>query len=857
MKKSKVFLLSLGALGMILSLASCDKKCTDDSGKCCEGDEGYPNCPSDDLFIPEGFRGHEHNLRYTETYRALTGYNIGTANYAGIGSNARIDGSDLNHVANFVDGLLTNDEYGRLVKNLATSVVQENSYSKFIFRIKENVPWVNENGIQAYGTDENNVTQQPLVVTAYDFVTTAQYALNSVYGSSYNFLVAMFIEGAAEYAAITAIDSDRNSPKDKEQLAILVDNYMKENFNIVRDQAMVGDRIDYIRDFNNVGIKVGNKEDSEEKDRYRLEITLTQSAPFFPTLLTYAPFMPINRGFIESVGPTNFGIDRDKLLYCGPYYWDKGTSNQIKYTRNELYHGNFIGDDVKLGKATRLKYGPAHIKTVELTIAPQVMSNEYTRLEFEAGRIDGFSVSSKDREGWKTYVTGPNNTGTLEYDPNNKAQYPGPYDGRVNSREYDNIDYTWHMTLNVNRQNGIEVYDEETGAKGQTAAQQGSVFALRAELGGDQGLVNTNRAMKIREVRELFVKSYDFETHNKRFGTETIERTQHQMNTYVPPKFAFDDAGNDYIDSYYREYGKNKFPELPTVEAQTAAAKEKLRPGQYDNVMSSESELADYRANARKAIELYNAANPGEQIQLPIVLEAIAGIGSDTNSKLDEMLLTASINRKMNGLSEDKTNPSYADCDLVYMVNNESINDYDTFSKTVNSGWGHLVTWGWAPDYGDPLSYLGSHQTNGELAFATGTAKPVPGYGLSADGLSLEYTENILGKFDQLVAEGKNIHENFAERYNLFAQAEYELLNNAYTILPLYNNGQGWNASLSKGFGYESPSASYGLSRNRLTGMWILTEPITREIRYKVYDKFLEDQKKVLAETGLYYFYDN
>ncbi|HPY38764.1 MAG TPA: hypothetical protein PLU89_04770, partial [Bacilli bacterium] len=89
-------------------------------------------------------------------------------------------------------------------------------------------------------------------------------------------------------------------------------------------------------------------------------------------------------------------------------------------------------------------------------------------------------------------------------------------------------------------------------------------------------------------------------------------------------------------------------------------------------------------------------------------------------------------------------------------------------------------------------------------------------------------------------------------RYDAFAKAEYELINNVYIIKPHSMNSQGWAVSVSRAIGYENPTASYGLADYRLTGMWVLVEPPTGAERQVARD--LQSQKKALAlaETGIY-----
>lgn len=792
MKKKNIF--SLFALGLMsLSvLVAC-----------------VPTEQVDGGIIPEGEYGA--GLKFKTTYKSVIGTPPGNMNYL-----LAPDGSDLQHVANFVDGLVTNDAYGRLVKNLATSVEHE-GYQTFTFKIKKNVPWVDHNGKRARGIVNGKMTE--LKVTAHDFVHTAKQVLTYANHSNNDFMVAMFVEGAAEYAAITSVDSrmPNASPAVK---AAAMEKDMKDRFNLTR--TVNANQLEQIRRFELVGYKA--------TDDHTLTIKLTEKAPFFPTMLTYAPFLPSNEAFVAEtgMGDKGFGRGNELLLYNGPFTYSKIAGKKVHYKKNPLFHGGRVGEDFDTATELVGTAHPVHIEEVIYTVAESGSTEDYTRKLYEAGDIDGFSINSKDNDGWKKYVVGEPDAdnkfpGSLEYDPNDLENKPGPVNDEVNARWYDNIDYTWHMNINLNRPLDV------------SATNQKSMLT-------DLELQNTNRALKIREVRELFVKSFDFPEYNVRHGNDKIEQTQHQLNTYVPRGFAIDENNKDYAETYYEVYAEKQGL---TVEEATA----KLEPGQYAGIYLSNEELEPYRLRADKAIELYNENPANTPITFPVKIENIGALSLSEKDILTDKFFADVMDARLNiGLPKGEVH-----YDLVV---NDKMTSSELFSSTVQAGYAHVVTWGWAPDYGDPLSYLNSYVTNGNMAFAVGTAEAVQGYNLNAAGDALETVPSILGKYDDLVRLGADEHEDFGERYRLFAEAEYELLNEVNIMVPLYNNGQGWNASLSKAFGYSNPTSSYGLSSNRLINMWILVNPVKRDKRYEVYDKYLKDKDAALLE-GLNIIYDN
>ena len=771
-------------------------------------------------------------LKYKDEFKSVLVQAPTTLNYL-----SKTDGSDLGHVANFVDGLVTNDAYGRLVNNLALSIEKNDTFQTYTIKLKQNVPWVDSKGVQASGNVDGKRTN--LTVIADDFITTAKHVLDFKNNSKNAFMIAMFIMGAAEYSAITYVDQIQGAsrPKNDAERVEAMKVYMADAFNI-HNRSIDPDSLADIRAFKNVGYRA--------IDKHTLRIELTESVPFFPTMLTYAPFLPTSQAFLTRVGigDKGFGASKENILYNGPFLWDEQTDTKITFVRNETFHGARQFTEIKANrtsiitedytKAKPYEVNPVHIKTINYTIAAadQVNDPKFARDLYEKEEIDGFSINSKDADGWKKYVVG-NGEGTLEYDPNDPSK-PGPVDPKVNTRYYDNVDYTWHMTINLNRPSPTVASPE---------VQKSMLTANE--------LNNSARALQIKEVRELFVKSFDFVKHNERFGTDLIEQTQHQMYTYVPKGFALDDKEKDYVEFYYDAYAAAK-------GITPDAARELLAPGQYDSQLkydSTHDEIAPYREKALKAVELYNslaAASSQPTISYPIKLEAISIATDNASEWMQEEALALSVNRRMNAILTG--DPAVGENAKFIMINNQNIKTSKAHSDVVYAGYGHLVVWGWAPDYGDPLSYLNSYVTNGEMAFAVGTAEAVTGFKLNASSTAIERNDNLLGKYNDLVDQGKRITNDYTQRYQKFAAAEYELLNEVVCVLPMYNLGQGWNASLSKAFGYGGPTASYGIANNRLIGTWILDEVPSRETRYSTYDRYLAN-KTAATKKGLIAIY--
>lgn len=97
-----------------------------------------------------------------------------------------------------------------------------------------------------------------------------------------------------------------------------------------------------VTDFSEVGVKA--------VDDYTLEYTLEEPCTYFMTMLGYSVFAPMNRSFYESMGGKfgseydgsaadyTYGKDIDSIAYCGPYLVTNATAkNTIVFKANESY----------------------------------------------------------------------------------------------------------------------------------------------------------------------------------------------------------------------------------------------------------------------------------------------------------------------------------------------------------------------------------------------------------------------------------------------------------------------------------------------------------------------------------------
>ena len=189
--------------------------------------------------------------------------------------------SETSVYANFVDGLVENDNYGRIVNSLSQTTGQiDDNYSRWTFHLREGLFWMNYNG---------DSTEYPII--ADDFVFAVEYILDPANNSKYVSLITSIIAGAKEYYVAKL---NGQSP-----------------------------------DFSTVGVKaVGN---------YAIEYTLTSSNLYFNSYLTSAAFYPLSRAFYYSLEEGSFATSVENILYNGCYYLTSVTDSKINLEKNNSY----------------------------------------------------------------------------------------------------------------------------------------------------------------------------------------------------------------------------------------------------------------------------------------------------------------------------------------------------------------------------------------------------------------------------------------------------------------------------------------------------------------------------------------
>lgn len=121
----------------------------------------------------------------------------------------------------------------------------------------------------------------------------------------------------------------------------------------------------------------------------------------------------------------------------------------------------------------------------------------------------------------------------------------------------------------------------------------------------------------------------------------------------------------------------------------------------------------------------------------------------------------------------------------------------------------------WGPDYADPQTYTDPFERGFNYNFPEFTTD------VNSDG------QNIFEAYEAKINEAKAEVIDLPRRYELFAEAEAMLIENAFIMPFKVSGGDGYVASLLDPF--ESPYAPFGIADLRWKGQKLLTKPMNTE----------------------------
>lgn len=249
-------------------------------------------------------------------------------------------------VGNSIDGLVENDKYGMIVPSLAESWTNNDDFTVWTFKLRENVYWVDNTGAKT-----------EYEVTADDFVEGIRYIAEPKNGAKNFSSISKVISGLYDYYwALADFDEGIDIGKTREEVIASFDD--------------------------TVGVKA--------LDKYTVEYTLNSSTPYFLSYLIIELFYPVEKAFLDKVGE-DYGTSMDKMLYNGGYYisqWER--DKLVVLTKNEQY------------------WDKDNITVKELNF--QKVGDEITGLEmFQRGELTGCSVSADQLKAlkgtdWEKYI---------------------------------------------------------------------------------------------------------------------------------------------------------------------------------------------------------------------------------------------------------------------------------------------------------------------------------------------------------------------------------------------------------------------------------------------------------------------
>ena len=779
---------------------------------------------------PKGFRvqGSPYSLlngrEAKKTYETITTVGIADLNYLKTSA-----AQNAQHFANFIDGLLTHNDFGTLELNLAESARANSSYTEFTFKVRsdENLYWSTFEG-QPY-----KFNGEIQYVKASDFVAGSKIVNSFSTQSDTGYLQRDFIKGAVEYYHYTEIQYKAANGVDKyvkiaakpAKIVEYLNETIQENYPHVweaqYDEATGGspitvDDIPNIANGSRLGV-VAN--DATNEVTYKL----LQSARYFPTLLTYSAYLPVNQHFYDEKKASFGKASCDAILYCGPYILSTLDDHNIIYSRNEAYMNRA---DVKANS-----YKAARIETVHYKIETQEIDSSYVRNAFERGEIDGFSLSQNDSEGWTKYVVGEDGSGTLQE----------PVSGLVNSRWLDTIGECYGTNIVMNRSS--ESSSLKTYCEGSTTAS----------------VKNTEKALMLEEVRKMILEAIDYRTYYSRYSggiEDDIFAVQKLVSTYVPLNFVYDDNGNEYTQEYYAQ-ALADLKGISKAEAQALIAVGQYETRQLDmddtkDGTSERAKIAELVDNAVEAINKFNANSTlttkyGGPITFPVNLEYYSAWNTDQETKAYDTAFINVMNERFNYDVEENQTKHF----VVIPTDGVTTANRETVSGSTNGAYAAydfaVVQWGWGADYGDPLTYMNTYTIGGDWSSVFGFVGQENVDTIKFNG-NTPVTSNLLEEYTEIVNEGKKQNDNLTSRFGYFAQAEVKLIEELQIYKPQVNYGQGWSLSISNSAGYEMPTANYGLSNDRMTGMWVLKQPLTREERKQIREE-QEAAKKAWCDS--------
>lgn len=233
--------------------------------------------------------GGEATVVENGTYTTLYAGEVTTLNYLITGNT-----NELSISYNVVDCLVEYDSLGNVQPALALEWSSNEDATVWTFTLREGVKWVDCNG--------NEVAE----VTAHDWVSSAHYVCDAAHDSNTFYTYSGIIAGADAYYDYTAYLMELEHAVDGTDDAGNPVKLVEDDGEWVVLEEVPAATLD------DIGVKA--------LDDHTLQFTLESPRPYFVSMISFGPYMPVYGPFLEEQGDS-FGLatDASTLLYCGAY----------------------------------------------------------------------------------------------------------------------------------------------------------------------------------------------------------------------------------------------------------------------------------------------------------------------------------------------------------------------------------------------------------------------------------------------------------------------------------------------------------------------------------------------------------
>ncbi len=413
-------------------------------------------------------------------------------------------------------------------------------------------------------------------------------------------------------------------------------------------------------DFSAVGVKA--------VDDYTLQYTLANRTPYFTTMLGYSIFAPMSRSYYESLGGTfgeefeesgagDYGTSAETIAYCGPYLITNRTEkSKIVFSANESY---WNPDNV-------------NIKTITWTFNDgSDTTRYYTDLKnsvTDSNSLNTANLATAKEDGWWEqygHVSGVGSTAYMAF-------------------------------LNVNRNLFHNARSSDEAVSPQTPEE--------AE--------RTATAMKNAHFRMAVAMGLDRTSWNaQKQGDEFA--TYNLINSYVPGDFAVltEEVSVDINGAATTFAAGTKYGAIMQAQLDADGVKIKVWDPAGNNGLGASDGFDGW----------YNAENAKAELAAAIEELAAEGLTIDENSPIQiDLPYPANMETYTNSAQVFKQSVE-ASLEGKVIVNLVACEDADVWYYTgyytdygYESNYDVFDLSGWAPDYGDPASYLDTFLPNGD-----------------------------------------------------------------------------------------------------------------------------------------------